>query len=77
MSNAVTHPNLIAIEKALEAAGMAITLAMRVPAPLKSIADQTIRSACSVPATADCRWSLIAAADAGTGTRVLVLTPIH
>ena len=62
MSNAVTHPNLIAHEKALEAAGMAITLVMRVPAPLKSIADQAIRSASSVPATADCRWSLIAAA---------------
>ena len=50
MSNAVTHPNLIAHEKALEAAGMAITLVMRVPAPLKSIADQAIRSANSVPA---------------------------
>jgi len=50
MSNAVTHTNLIAIEKALEAAGMAIRLVMGVPAPLKSIADQTIRSACSVPA---------------------------
>ena len=50
MSNAVTHTNLIAHEKALEAAGMAITLVMRVPAPLKSIADQAIRSASSVPA---------------------------
>ena len=50
MSNAVTHTNLIAHEKALEAAGMAIQLVMRVPAPLKSIADQVIRSAASVPA---------------------------
>ena len=50
MSKAVTHTNLIAHEKALEAAGMAIQLVMRVPAPLKSIADQTIRSASSVPA---------------------------
>ena len=50
MSKAVTHTNLIAIEKALEAAGTAIALVMRVPAPLKSIADQTIRSASSVPA---------------------------
>jgi four helix bundle protein len=32
------------------AAGIAISLAMRVPAPLKSIADQVIRSASSVPA---------------------------
>ena len=50
MSKAVTHTNLIAHEKALEAAGMAITLVMRVPTPLKSIADQAIRSASSVPA---------------------------
>jgi four helix bundle protein len=42
--------NLIAHEKALEAAGAAIKLVMRVPAPLKSIADQAIRSASSVPA---------------------------
>jgi four helix bundle protein len=50
MSNALTKPNLIAHEKALEAAGIAIMLVMRVPAPLKSIADQVIRSASSVPA---------------------------
>ena len=50
MSNAVTHTNLIAHEKALEAAGTAITLVMRVPTPLKSSADQAIRSASSVPA---------------------------
>ena len=50
MSNAVTNNNLIAREKALEAAGLAVTLAMRVPAPLKSIADQVIRSASSVAA---------------------------
>jgi four helix bundle protein len=50
MSNALTNTNLIAHEKALEAAGIAITLVMRVPAPLKSIADQVIRSASSVPA---------------------------
>jgi four helix bundle protein len=36
--------------KALKAAGIAISLVMRVPAPLKSIADQVIRSASSVPA---------------------------
>ena len=50
MSNILTNTNLIAHEKALDAAGAAITLAMRVPAPLKSIADQVIRSASSVPA---------------------------
>ena len=50
MSNPLTNTNLMAHEKALEAAGVAITLAMRVPAPLKSIADQLIRSASSVAA---------------------------
>jgi four helix bundle protein len=50
MSNALNNVNLIAHEKALQAAGDAITLVMRVPAPLKPIADQVIRSASSVPA---------------------------
>ncbi len=50
MSNALANTNLIAHEKALEAAGNAIALVLRVPAPLKSIADQVIRSASSVPA---------------------------
>jgi len=50
MPNAPTNTNLIAHEKALEAAGIAITLVMRIPAPLKSIADQVIRSASSVAA---------------------------
>ena len=50
MSNALANTNLIAHEKALEAAGDAITLVLRVPASLKSIADQVIRSASSVPA---------------------------
>jgi four helix bundle protein len=49
MSHAQTTANLIAHEKAIEAAGNAITLVMRIPAPLKSIADQVIRSASSVP----------------------------
>ncbi len=39
-----------ALEKATTAAGIAISLAMRVPTPLKPIADQVIRSASSVPA---------------------------
>ena len=50
MSNALSYTKLIAHEKALEAAGDAITLVMRVPASLKSIADQVIRSASSVAA---------------------------
>ena len=50
MSDVLTNTKLIAHEKALKAAGEAITLVTRVPAPLKSIADQVIRSASSVPA---------------------------
>jgi four helix bundle protein len=50
MSNAVNNTNLVAYTTALEAAGIAIKLVSRVPAPLKSIADQLIRSASSVPA---------------------------
>ena len=49
MSDRSDNTNLIAHSKALEAAGTAIKLVMRVPAPLKSIADQVIRSASSVP----------------------------
>ena len=50
MNNALPKNNLIATEKAIQAAADAISLARRVPAPLKSIADQVIRSASSVPA---------------------------
>jgi four helix bundle protein len=50
MSDVSANTNFVALEKSLEAAGAAITLVMRVPAPLKSIADQVIRSASSVPA---------------------------
>ena len=50
MSKAVAATRLTAHDKALEAAGNAVKLVMRVPAPLKSIADQVIRSASSVPA---------------------------
>jgi four helix bundle protein len=50
MPHAIANTSLIALDKALEAASSAITLVMRVPAPLKSIADQVIRSASSVPA---------------------------
>ena len=37
-------------DKAIRAAGIAISLVMRVPAPLKPISDQVIRAASSVPA---------------------------
>ena len=50
MSNALPSSHLIAHSKALEAAGLSIALVTRVPAPLKSLADQVIRSASSVPA---------------------------
>jgi len=50
MRNALPNTGLIAHDKALEAAGIAISLILRVPAPLKSLADQVIRSASSVPA---------------------------
>lgn len=48
--DALNHTTLIAHDKALQAAGDAVALVMKVPAPLKSIADQVIRSASSVPA---------------------------
>ena len=50
MSNALETPRFLAHEKALQAAGITIALVTRIPAPLKSIADQAIRSAASVPA---------------------------
>ena len=50
MHDSLPATGLIAHDKALVAAGIAISLVMRVPAPLKSIADQVIRSASSVPA---------------------------
>ncbi len=50
MPNALANNNLAAHEKALQAAGLAISLVMRVPSPLRTIADQVIRSANSVPA---------------------------
>jgi len=50
MTKAIANTDLVAYTKAVEAAGLAIKLVLRVPAPLKSIADQVIRSASSVPA---------------------------
>ena len=51
MHSPLPTTSLIAHDRAIEAAGIAIALVMRVPAPLKSLADQVIRSASSVPAT--------------------------
>ena len=50
MTDTLANSKLVALDTALEAAGAAITLVMRVPAPLKPIADPVIRSASSVPA---------------------------
>ncbi|MEN8164134.1 MAG: four helix bundle protein, partial [Acidobacteriota bacterium] len=50
MSNALISNTLDVHSVALEAAGLSIALVTRVLAPLKSIADQVIRSASSVPA---------------------------
>ena len=50
MLDALHKNDLIAHSKALEAAGLALKLVVRVPAPLKIIADQVVRSASSVPA---------------------------
>jgi len=50
MLDALPGNTLIVHRKALEAAGIALALVMRVPAPLKSLADQVIRAASSVPA---------------------------
>ena len=46
----VPHNNFQALDLALQAAGTAIALVDKVPPKLKSIADQAIRSASSVPA---------------------------
>ena len=46
----VACSNLAVYQHAVEAAGIALSLALKVPAPLKPIPDQLIRSASSVPA---------------------------
>ena len=50
MSHGLPSNTLDVHSVALEAAGLSIALVIRVPAPLKSLADQVIRSASSVPA---------------------------
>ena len=46
----VACSRLAVYQHAVEAAGIALGLALKVPTPLKPIADQLIRSASSVPA---------------------------
>jgi hypothetical protein len=55
MNNVLPKNNLIATEKAVQASAEAISMARRVPAPLKSIADQVIRAASSLSAGCRCR----------------------
>jgi len=50
MSDALPKTNLVAHRKAIEAAGVVLALVIRVPAPLRSLADQLVRAATSVPA---------------------------
>jgi len=50
MHDAQQSTGFNALDKATTAAGIAISLVMRVPAPLKGLADQVVRAASSVPA---------------------------
>jgi four helix bundle protein len=50
MLDALPETGLVAHRTALEAAGIALRLAARVPAPFRPLADQLIRSASSVAA---------------------------
>jgi len=50
MHDAKPTSEFIVHTKAIEAAGIAIGLVSRLPIPLRSLADQVIRSASSVPA---------------------------
>ena len=50
MHTTAKRDRLVAHSTALDAAGIALRLALRVPAPLRSLGDQLIRSAVSVPA---------------------------
>ena len=50
MNHSLPTVGLTAHSTALKAAGIAISLVRRVPSPLKSMADQVVRAASSVPA---------------------------
>ena len=47
---ATREGNLVAYSKALEAAGLALSLVKTVPSPFRSLGDQLVRAAASVPA---------------------------
>jgi len=85
MHDSLPTTGLVAHSKALEAAGIAISLVTRVPAPLKCLADQVIRSASSVPANLSeghgrsgrdrmhhCRIAYASAKEVDTHLRLLV-----
>ena len=50
MHNAKPTAEFIVHPRAIEAAGLAIAIVSRLPSPLRSLADQVVRSASSVPA---------------------------
>jgi four helix bundle protein len=50
MLDALPTTGLTVHRRALEAAGLAVRLVARVPAPFRSLADQVVRAASSVPA---------------------------
>jgi four helix bundle protein len=50
MPEALSSPSFIVHRKAIEAAGLTLALASPVRSPLRSLSDQTIRAASSVPA---------------------------
>jgi len=50
MPDALPKQPFIVQSTALEAAGIALSIVKRIPAPFKSLADQVVRSASSVPA---------------------------
>ena len=50
MSDSRSSRRLQALDTAVEAAALAVAVALEAPAPMRSVADQLIRSASSVPA---------------------------
>jgi len=66
MHSALPATGLIAHSKALEAAGIAISLVTRVPAPFKSLADQVVRSASSFTLTPSTRLGQLKPSNSST-----------
>ena len=50
MPEAAREKDLVAYSKALEAAGLALSLVKTAPSPFRSLGDQLVRAAASVPA---------------------------